>query len=159
MAIAIIGCSDDGKLPEPSTMPGGGGPAAPSTQSTGAPAGAPAAAPGDGAGAVTARKCADCHGGNLAGSSTALPGYDATIQLFAPNLTSDADTGVGGWTDGQLRLAIREGVDRDGMVLCPQMQHYRSMPDAEVDSIIKYLRTLPPVKNAVRGSVCPPLKR
>lgn len=90
---------------------------------------------------------------------TKLGGYPDGVELWAPNLTPDNETGIGAWTDGQLRLAIREGIDRDGLVLCPQMQHYRTMPDVEVDAIIKYLRSLPPSKRAVKESICPPLKR
>ena len=116
-----------------------------------------------GASAVLARDCASCHTPagqpELSGAIAALPGYPDGVALWAPNLTPDPETGIGAWTDGQLRLAIREGVDREGLVLCPQMQHYKTMPDAEVDAIIKYLRSLPPAKHLVRESVCPPLKR
>jgi hypothetical protein len=92
-------------------------------------------------------------------NATPLAGYPTGVMLYSPNLTPDMETGIGSWTDGQLRLAIREGVDKEGMVLCPQMQHYRSMSDAELDSIIQYLRTLPPQKTLIKESVCPPLKR
>lgn len=109
--------------------------------------------------AVRTRKCGDCHGANLAGASAKLPGYPDGVELYAPNLTPDQATGIGTWTDGQLELAIREGLDKEGMVLCPQMQHYRSMPQAELTSIIQYLRSIPPVVNGVRESICPPLKR
>ncbi len=95
----------------------------------------------------------------MAGSAAKLGGQPAGIDLYAPNLTPDPETGIGSWTDSQLRYAIREGIDKDGLKLCPQMQHYLTMPEDEVASIIAYLRSLPPVKNAVRESVCPPLKR
>ena len=38
------------------------------------------------------------------------------------------------------------------------MTHFSDMTDFEVYSIVKYLRSIPPVKNKVPRSVCPPLK-
>lgn len=155
LALAVVtACtSDDDKLGAPTGVPatgaGGDGGAAPPSS--------PSASSGEAA--VRSRKCGDCHGANLAGTVTKLPGYPDGVELFAPNLTPDQATGIGTWTDGQLRLAIREGVDKEGLVLCPQMQHYRTMPDSEVDAIIQYLRSIPPVAKAVRESICPPLKR
>lgn len=161
-ASAAIACSGTDEAPGPAKPQSSGvigvdgGAAAPSS---------PAAAGGASAGAsaVQSRGCGTCHtpqgAPELSGASAPLSGYPAGVELWAPNLTPDPETGIGSWTDGQLRLAIREGVDKDGLVMCPQMQHYRTMPDDEVDAIIAYLRALPPTKHAVKESVCPPLKR
>lgn len=119
--------------------------------------------------AVVKRKCVDCHGDDLAGKTTPLPGIPATpldevVELFPPNLTSDPETGVGPpekgghWTDDALALAIRAGVDEESQSLCPQMTHFSTMTDFEVYSIVKYLRDIPPVKKAIPRSVCPPTK-
>jgi hypothetical protein len=112
---------------------------------------------------VQKRKCVTCHGANLAGSTTMLPGYPntplgETVELYPPNLTNDPDTGLGTWTDDALALAIRKGVDNTSESLCPQMQHFPDMSDFEVYSIVKYLRSIPAVKQKVLRSVCPPLK-
>jgi mono/diheme cytochrome c family protein len=109
------------------------------------------------------RKCVSCHGQNMAGASAPLPGYGNTllgepVELLPPNLTPDKETGIGNWRDEQLALAIRTGVDNESQTLCPQMNHFSNMSDFEVYSIIKYLRSLPPVNNKVLRSVCPPLK-
>jgi mono/diheme cytochrome c family protein len=72
------------------------------------------------------------------------------IHIRARNLTSDKDTGIGGWTDGEIARAMREGVSKDGSPLFPQMPYltYReTLSDGEVLDIIAYLRTLKPVKN------------
>lgn len=75
-----------------------------------------------------------------------LPG-----RIVAPNLTSDLETGVGAWTDGELARAIREGVSRDGRALFPFMPYtsYREMSDEDLYSVITYVRSLPPVRKAV----------
>lgn len=119
--------------------------------------------------AVGKRKCKDCHGENMAGQTTPLPGQTRVdIELYPPNLTPDVATGLGdpnnpdpavkGYTDDLLARAIREGYDKNDQVLCPQMKHYPEMSDFEVFSIVKYLRSLPPVNQKVLRSVCPPLK-
>ena len=119
--------------------------------------------------AVSKRRCASCHGADMSGGASALPGQvDARVELYPPNLTPDLETGLGdptngdpakrGYTDDLLARAIRNGLDRDDLELCPQMKHFAEMTDFEVFSIVKYLRALPPVKKKILRSVCPPLK-
>lgn len=115
-----------------------------------------------GAQAVVKRRCVNCHGDNLSGSVTKLPGIADTIQgdpveLYPPNLTDD-ETGIGTWSDDTLAVAIRSGIDEESQALCPQMTHYSQMSDFEVYSIVKYLRDIPKVKKVVPRSVCPPTK-
>ena len=118
--------------------------------------------------AVVKRRCVECHGQDMSGSVTALPGIQPTplgepVELFPPNLTSDV-TGTappekgGKWTDDALALAIRTGVDEESQTLCPQMKHFSEMTDFEVYSIVKYLRDLPPVSKKIPRSICPPTK-
>ena len=75
-----------------------------------------------------------------------FPGY-----LPAANITPDPDTGLGRWTDGEILRAMREGVDRNGNALFPIMPyvHLRAMSDEDAKSIVVYLRTLEPRRNAV----------
>ncbi len=123
--------------------------------------------------AVVKRKCVTCHGDNMAGAVKPLPlagiTTDVRVELYPPNLTPDPDTGIGpppdpsapvrtGYTDDLLARAIRSGIDDDDLELCPEMKHFADMTDFEVYSIVKYLRALPPVKQKVLRSVCPPLK-
>jgi hypothetical protein len=113
-----------------------------------------------GALSVKSKRCVECHAENMAGSATALAvqSAGADVKLYPPNLTNDKDTGIGSWTDEQLALAIRNGIDEQSLELCPQMKHFSTMSDFEVFSIIKYLRSIPAVKQAVPRSTCPPLK-
>jgi mono/diheme cytochrome c family protein len=85
------------------------------------------------------------------GSGGALPYAGLPGRIVAPNLTPDPETGAGRWTDDQLARAIREGVAHDGRALFPIMPytHYRHMPDEDLASIVVYLRSLPPVRNAL----------
>lgn len=75
------------------------------------------------------------------------PGY----RLVAPNLTPDVATGAGAWTDDMLARAIREGVGHDGRGIGGQMfwWAFRALSDDDLASIIVYLRSLPPVANAL----------
>ena len=94
----------------------------------------------------------------MSGSAAPIGGQPSGVSLYAPNLTPDQATGIGSWDDLQLQEAIVEGVDKEGLNLCPEMKHYKTMADDEVAAIIAYLRSLPPVKKVIPGSVCPPLK-
>jgi mono/diheme cytochrome c family protein len=71
--------------------------------------------------------------------------------LVASNITSDRETGAGGWTDDVLARAIREGIGHDGRALFPFMPYpnYRHMSDEDLASIIVYVRTLPAVRRAL----------
>jgi mono/diheme cytochrome c family protein len=71
-------------------------------------------------------------------------------KVCAPNITPDPETGIGGWSDGEILRAIREGVDREGnaLFMMPYLE-YRSLSDEDAHSVVAYLRTLPPVKNRV----------
>lgn len=69
--------------------------------------------------------------------------------VVAPNITPDPETGIGTWTDGEKIRAIRDGVDNKGRALFPMMPYsnFRNMSDEDVESLVAYLNTLPPVKN------------
>jgi hypothetical protein len=77
------------------------------------------------------------------------PESDLPGRVVAPNLTPDTETGAGTWTDDQLARAIREGIGHDGRALFPMMpyEHYRSMSDEDLASVIVYLRSLPAVRH------------
>ncbi len=125
----------------------------------GTPTGKDQATLEQGKASVVTRDCVKCHGQNMAGAVAAIAyPQDPTVELYPPNLTPDPTYGVAAWTDDQLALAIRTGVDLGGLELCPQMKHFSTMNDFETYSIVKYLRSLPPVNQKILRSVCPPLK-
>jgi hypothetical protein len=77
--------------------------------------------------------------------------------ITSPNLTPDAETGVGTWTDDTLARAIREGISHDGRALFPMMPYhqYKFMADEDLASVIAYLRTLKPVRATAAPSAIP----
>jgi mono/diheme cytochrome c family protein len=72
-------------------------------------------------------------------------------NIVARNITPDAETGLGQWTDGEKIRAIREGVSRDGHPLFSFMPYeaFAAMSDEDVESVVAYLNTLTPVRNAL----------
>ncbi len=68
--------------------------------------------------------------------------------FYGTNITSDAETGIGKWTDAQIAAAIRDGWRPDGMAESPAMPYYRyaGVSDADLADLIAYLRSIPPVR-------------
>jgi mono/diheme cytochrome c family protein len=79
------------------------------------------------------------------------PGDDARGLLHSRNLTPDHETGLGKWTDEQIKRAFQEGVDADQKVLHWMMPYwiFANMRDADADAIVAYLRSLPAVAHVV----------
>lgn len=70
--------------------------------------------------------------------------------VYTPNITPAMETGIGGWTDGEVIRAIREGIGKDNrfLVVMPS-DVFQGMSDDDVQAIVAYLRSLDPVENAV----------
>jgi mono/diheme cytochrome c family protein len=62
------------------------------------------------------------------------------------NITSHKVHGIGAWTDDEVKRAITQGVRKDGTKLRPPMGYawYATMTDADLDAIVRYVRTLAP---------------
>ena len=61
-------------------------------------------------------------------------------------------SGVGTWTDDMLARVIREGVGHDGHLIDPSARPYeffRALSDEDLASIIVYVRSIPPIRNAL----------
>jgi mono/diheme cytochrome c family protein len=73
---------------------------------------------------------------------------DGIGKVWIPNITPDVETGIGGWTDDEIRRALRDGIAKDGHLMMPMMpfNSYQYMSDADAGAVIAYLRTVPPVK-------------
>jgi mono/diheme cytochrome c family protein len=70
--------------------------------------------------------------------------------FYGTNITPDAETGIGHWSDAEIEAAIRSGVRRDGSIETPAMPYYQfaGMSDADVGDLIAYLRSLPAVRRS-----------
>lgn len=107
--------------------------------------------------------CMDCHSPHdwtkhdapipegMEGAGENFPIAGLPGRITAPNLTPDRETGAGSWSDDRLARAIREGIGHDGRALFPIMpyQHYHSMSDEDLASVIVFLRSLKPVRNSL----------
>ena len=105
-------------------------------------------------------QCWGCHK-NESGDANTLPNGGLLFDLtdagpgfgkwYSRNLTPDVETGLGGWTDGEIVQALREGVRKDRTTLFPIMpvDWYHGMADDDALAVVAYLRSLPPVKNRV----------
>jgi mono/diheme cytochrome c family protein len=99
--------------------------------------------------------CADCH--SPAGTDS-LVNIGQLVELsggkqfnlpigtiYPPNITSDAETGIGKFTDGELARAFRFGVGHTGNALFDFMPFHNACDD-DLTAVISYLRTVRPVK-------------
>lgn len=90
--------------------------------------------------------CAGCHSADdkppLAGRSFMEGGGPPIGVLYAPNLTPAGE--LQAWSDDDIIRAIREGVHKNGraLVIMPS-EIFRNLSDADVQSIVAYLRSQP----------------
>ncbi|TWB41043.1 cytochrome c [Nitrospirillum pindoramense] len=70
--------------------------------------------------------------------------------LYTPNITPDAETGIGRWTDADFLKAVHKGVAPGGRHLYPAFPYasYTLMTDEDVLAIKAYLFSLAPVRRA-----------
>lgn len=122
---------------------------------------------------ATIAGCAECHtprdsrgnriedkfmaGGNRIRLLDLKPDEPA---LYMPNLTQDKETGLGAWTDEQLRMGILKGIRPNGEKMAPQgpAAIFAGLKEQDVNDLIAYLRTVPAVKNAVPRNTPPTAK-
>jgi mono/diheme cytochrome c family protein len=67
------------------------------------------------------------------------------------NITSDPETGIGKWSDADIKKAITEGITPTGGHLSPPMPYpfFANMTPEDLDAVVAYVRTIPPIKNKV----------
>ncbi len=91
--------------------------------------------------------CAGCHtvaGGAPFGGGVALATPFGTI--FGTNITPDAKSGIGNWSEEAFRRAMREGVSRDGRPLYPAFpyDHFTLLADDDIRALYAFLMTRAP---------------
>ncbi len=116
---------------------------------------------------VSIAGCNDCHtpgyffgkpemnrylGGSEVGFE--IPGLGV---FHGPNLTPDAETGLGNWSIGQIVAALQTGKLPDGRELAPIMpwRAFANLTKDDATAIAVFLKSLPPVKNKVPGPFGP----
>ena len=105
--------------------------------------------------------CGNCHTpkgpqGDVSGMELAggVLFQEDVFTAVSPNITPDAETGIGKWTDAQIIAAIREGKRPDGTIIGPPMPIalYRNMADEDLNAIVAYLRSVKPIANKAAKS-------
>jgi len=106
---------------------------------------------------ATIAHCMECHARRPDGT----PGYSDSFgkgghvmtgpygQAVVVNITSHPTKGIGAWSDAQIKRTLTEGIGHDGRVLKQPMArqiYFKKMKDADIDAIVAWLRTLPPLE-------------
>jgi mono/diheme cytochrome c family protein len=112
----------------------------------------------------TIMACGNCHtprdasgafmtDSALSGGITIMtPAFVAT----APNITPDRETGIGDWSDAEIKRTLIEGMRPDhghlpGVMLAAVMpaSFYKALLPDDLDAIVTYLRSVKPVRSTV----------
>jgi mono/diheme cytochrome c family protein len=105
--------------------------------------------------------CGECHtprnalGGIKADMALAGPSQGPEGGII-PNITPDKKTGIGRWSDDDLKELLQSGMLPDSDFVGSEMgevgdQATSKMSDADINAMIVYLRSLPPIHNAVES--------
>jgi mono/diheme cytochrome c family protein len=106
----------------------------------------------------TIMTCGNCHTpkgptGDIMDKafSGGLSWDEPPFKVTAPNITQDKTTGIGSWTDAQIKTLLRTGKRPNGVQIAEVMPtaFYGIITDGDMNSIVAYLRTLKPIANKV----------
>src|SRR5215471_8909783 len=95
--------------------------------------------------------CGNCHSPKgppsaVAGKEfTGGPPFDTPAFKVTPsNITQDKDTGIGSWTDDNIKKLLRTGIRPNGVPIAAIMPvgFYGIITDHDMDAIVAYLRTI-----------------
>src|SRR5947209_3285455 len=83
--------------------------------------------------------------------SSGLSWDEPPFKVTASNITQDKETGIGSWTDEQIKTALRKGQRPNGVHLAAIMPYdfYEILTDNDLNAIVAYLRTVKPVRQTV----------
>lgn len=97
--------------------------------------------------------CASCHaapGATGEGMLELAGGVELESEFgtfVAPNISTDPQHGIGGWTSAQFADAVKRGVSPDGQHYYPAFPYtsYSRMRDEDVADLFAFMQTLPAV--------------
>jgi mono/diheme cytochrome c family protein len=77
------------------------------------------------------------------------------FKVQGSNITQDKETGIGAWTDAQIKATLRTGTRPSGVQLAEVMptSFYGIITPRDMDAITAYLRTVKPVANKTADPV------
>lgn len=108
---------------------------------------------------VIAGGCISCHRGE--DDEESLVGGLALVSdfgtFYAPNITPDRETGIGGWQAKDFLLALKHGRSPGGSFYYPAFPYraYKGLSDEDVLDIGSYLMSLEPSTNTVPEAETP----
>lgn len=99
--------------------------------------------------------CASCHTADPAkpfAGGLALATPFGTV--YSTNITPDARTGIGAWTEEAFTRAMRQGVARDGHLLYPAFpyNHYAQLAQDDIRALYAYVMTRPALTAPARDN-------
>jgi len=73
------------------------------------------------------------------------------FKVTASNITQDKETGIGNWSDADIKKLIRTGETPKGWHIAMIMPtgFYHIMTEHDLDAVVAYLRTIKPINNRV----------
>jgi len=77
------------------------------------------------------------------------------FKVTAANITPDRETGIGTWSDADIKQTLRSGIRPNGVVLAGVMPSgfYGILSDPDMDAIVAYLRSVKPISNKVPAPI------
>ena len=80
---------------------------------------------------------------------------EMTFKVKAANITRDLETGIGKWSNADIKRSLLTGVRPNGTPIAPIVPYgfYKIFTPADVDAVVAYLNTVPAVGNAVEPPV------
>jgi mono/diheme cytochrome c family protein len=106
--------------------------------------------------------CGNCHSpkgptGDIPGKlfSGGLSWDEPPFKVTASNITQDKDTGIGKWSDADIKKLMRTGLLPNGVHIAMVMPtgFYHIMTDRDLNAVVAYLRTSKPISNKVADPV------
>jgi hypothetical protein len=106
---------------------------------------------------ATIAHCMECHSRTADGKQDYGKGQGRGGFVFkspkgqakTANISSHKTAGIGAWTDAEIKRTLTHGVGRDGRPLAVQMQrqvYFSKLTDQDLDAIVAWVRTIPPVE-------------
>ncbi len=76
---------------------------------------------------------------------------EVTFTATGSNITMDAETGIGKWSDADIKRALVEGVRPNGVKLAFIMPYslYKALTPRDLDAVVSYMRTVAPINAKV----------
>jgi mono/diheme cytochrome c family protein len=110
----------------------------------------------------TVMSCQNCHtpkgpSGDIISKafSGGLSWDEPPFKVTASNITQDKATGIGNWSDAEIKTLMLTAKRPDGTTIAPLMPtgYYNILTQADLDAIVAYLRTIKPISNKVPAPV------